>query len=89
MEVSDEPVSDERKQEKLCELAERYGLSKEEAELLTATIEVGKDMYSLDDDQIEIRFNDGTTHTLTEASDMLSTSIATKKVRKHYFCYQR
>ena len=89
VEVSDEPVSDERKEEKLCELAERYGLSKEEAELLTATIEVGKDMYSLDDDQIEIRFNDGTTHTLTEASDMLSTSIATKKVRKHYFCYQR
>jgi len=50
---------------------------------------VGKDMYSVDDDQIEIRFNDGTTRTLTEASDMLSTSLATKKVRKHYFCYQR
>jgi hypothetical protein len=46
-------------------------------------------MYSLDDDQIEIRFNDGTTRDLTEASDMLSTSLATKKIRKHYFCYQR
>ena len=50
---------------------------------------VGKDMYSLDDEQIEIRFNDGTTRDLTEASDMLSPTLAAKKVRKHYFCYQR
>ena len=30
-----------------------------------------------------------TTHNLTEASDMLSPTLASKKVRKHYFCYQR
>ena len=89
VEMSDEPVSEERKQQKLQELAEHYHVSTDDANHLISNIEVGKDMYSLDDDQIEIRFNDGTTRDLTEASDMLSTSLATKKIRKHYFCYQR
>jgi hypothetical protein len=89
VETSDEPVSEERKNEKIRELSERYSVSLEDANYLISNIEVGKDMYSLDDDQIEIRFNDGTTRDLTEASDMLSTSLATKKIRKHYFCYQR
>ena len=89
VEMSDEPVSEERKQQKLQELAEHYHVSTDDANYLISSIEVGKDMYSVDDDQIEIRFNDGTTRDLTEASDMLSTSLATKKIRKHYFCYQR
>ena len=89
IEISDQPVSDERKQEKLQELSQRYDISINDANYLISNIEVGKDMYSLDDDQIEIRFNDGTTHNLMEASDMLSPSLASKKVRKHYFCYQR
>ena len=89
VEMSDEPFSDEYQQQKRDELAQRYGITQEEANYLISNIEVGKDMYSLDDDQIEIRFNDGSTRAITEASDMLSTSLATKKVRKHYFCYQR
>ena len=89
METSDEPFSDEHRQEKLQELAQRYHVTPDEANYLISDIEVGKDMYSLDDDQIEIRFNDGTTRDIIEASDMLNTSLASKKVRKHYFCYQR
>lgn len=89
VEMSDQPVSEDSKQEKLKELAQRHHISQDDARYLISCIEVGKDMYSLDDDQIEIRFNDGTTHNITEASDMLSTSLAAKKVRKHYFCYQR
>ena len=89
VETSDEPFSDEHRQEKLQELAQRYHVTPDEANYLISDIEVGKDMYSLDDDQIEIRFNDGTTRDIIEASDMLNTSLASKKVRKHYFCYQR
>jgi hypothetical protein len=89
IEISDQPVSEERKLEKLQELSQHFGIPIDDANYLISSIEVGKDMYSLDDDQIEIRFNDGTTHNLTEASDMLDPSLASKKVRKHYFCYQR
>ena len=89
VETSDEPFTDEHRQDRLAELALRYHITPDEANYLIADIEVGKDMYSLDDDQIEIRFNDGTTRDIIEASDMLNTSLASKKVRKHYFCYQR
>ncbi|MBR1667243.1 MAG: HD domain-containing protein [Bacteroidaceae bacterium] len=89
VETLDEPVSGEHQQQKLEELAKRYNISPDDANYLIANIEVGKDMYSLDDDQIEIRFNDGSTRNLTEASDMLNTTLAAKKVRKYYFCYQR
>ena len=54
-----------------------------------ALIEIGKDMYSLDDDKIEILQNDGTTRDITATSDMLNISTLSKKVVKHYFCYQR
>jgi len=89
VEISDEPFSKEHRTKKQEELSQRFGISIEDANYLIADIEVGKDMYSLDDDQIEIRFNDGTTRNITEASDMLNTTLAAKKVRKHYFCYQR
>ena len=89
VETSDEPFTDEHRQERLAQLSQRYHVTPDEANYLIADIEVGKDMYSLDDDQIEIRFNDGTTRDIIEASDMLNTSLASKKVRKHYFCYQR
>ena len=89
VETYDEPIPAEYITEKLHELSERYGITTDEAKYLIAQLEVGKDMYSLNDDQIEILFNDGTTRSITEASDMFNSTLATKKVRKYYFCYQR
>ena len=89
VETHDEPIPQERIAEKLQELSERHGITPDEAQSFIAQLEVGKDMYSLHDDQIEILFNDGTTHSITEASDMFDPAIAAKKVRKYFFCYQR
>lgn len=89
VEMSDEPFPQERIDTKLQEISQKYQIDEADAHYFMAQLEVGKDMYSLNDDQIEIRFNDGTTQDITEASDMLSTSLASKKVRKYYFCYQR
>lgn len=89
VETFDEPIAQERVEEKLRELSERYDVTLDEAQCLIAQIEVGKDMYNLHDDQIEILFNDGTTRSIIEASDMLIPTLAAKRVRKHYFCYQR
>ena len=89
VETYDTPIPAEHITEKLHELSERYGITTDEAQYLIAQLEVGKDMYSLNDDQIEILFNDGTTRSITEASDMFNSTIASKKIRKYYFCYQR
>jgi hypothetical protein len=46
-------------------------------------------MYNIDDDKIEILQSDGTTRDVTDTSDMLNLSTLSRKVKKHYFCYQR
>ena len=89
VETYDTPIPQAHIEDKLQELSERYDITLEEAHYLIAQLEVGKDMYSLNDDQIEILFNDGTTRSITEASDMFNPTLAAKKVRKYYFCYQR
>ena len=89
VETYDAPIPQEHIANKIQELSERYGITPGDAHYFIAQIEVGKDMYSLNDDQIEILFNDGTTRSITEASDMFTSTIAAKKVRKYYFCYQR
>jgi len=89
VEVSDGPASEVHVEEKLNELAKRFDVTKEEARNLISIIQIGKDMYNLEDDKIQILESDGTTHDISEASDMLNTSLLSKKVHKHYFCYQR
>lgn len=89
IEISEGPVSEARINEKLKELAERHSITTDEARYLISIIEVGKDMYSLDDDKIEILFSDGNVRDISEASDMFDLSTLSHKVRKHYFCYQR
>jgi hypothetical protein len=61
----------------------------DEALHFTSLLEVGKDMYNIDDDKIEILQSDGTTRDVTDTSDMLNLSTLSRKVKKHYFCYQR
>ena len=48
-----------------------------------------KDMYSADDDKIEILYSDGTTKDIAQASDMFNLSLLAKKVRKYFLCYYR
>jgi hypothetical protein len=89
VEVSESPFEAEYVEGKVKEIAGSYGMSAEEARHFTSLLEVGKDMYSLDDDKIEILQADGTTRDVTDTSDMLNISTLSKKVKKYYFCYQR
>lgn len=89
VEVSEEPFDAAYVEVKTREIAKHFGVTDDEARYFTALLEVGKDMYNIDDDKIEILQNDGTTRDVTETSDMLNLSTLSKKVKKHYFCYQR
>jgi hypothetical protein len=46
-------------------------------------------MYSIEDDSIEIIYNDGTIKNIADASDMLNLSVLSRKVKKYYVCYYR
>lgn len=90
VEVHDEPCSEIYMNDKALTLAKHFGISIEDARsYFTSSLIIGKDMYSIDEDKIEILMNDGTTRDISDVSDMLNISTLAKKVRKHFFCYQR
>ena len=89
VEVSETPFDPQYVVDKRQQIADHFGISIDEALHFTSLLELGKDMYSLDDDKIEILQSDGSMRDVTDTSDMLNISTLSRKVKKHYFCYQR
>ena len=89
VEVTNEPITEERKDMLLNQLSEAFGVSKEEANYLMSVNIVQKDMYDVNDDRITILFKDGSTKDISESSEILNVSLLSKKIRKYYLCYQR
>ncbi len=89
VEVTDSPIHKERKEEILRHISESLHISQKEARYFLSTSGIEKDMYSKEDDSIEILYNDGTTKDIAEASDMLNISVLSKKVKKYYVCFLR
>lgn len=90
VEVSEEPATEEHIGAKVAALATQYGVSEDDARLyFTSTLTIGKDMYSIDEDHIEMLDKDDTTCDVSEFSDMLDISTLSHKVRKYYFCYKK
>lgn len=87
--VYDEPIPEEEVTKLRKDLAERYKIPFEQTAYLISTSTVQKDMYRMEDDSIEILFNDGTSKDISQVSDMLNVELLSKKVRKYYLCYQR
>ena len=48
-----------------------------------------KDMYSVDDDSIDILYKDGTIRNILDASEILNVQLLSRKVRKYILCYHR
>jgi HD superfamily phosphohydrolase len=89
VEVSEKPISKERKSEILQKISNQLSITLKEAEYFLYTNAIGKDMYSKEDDSIDIMFKDGSIHDIAYASDMLNISTLSKKVKKYYICMPR
>ena len=89
VEVHDEPVSRERIDAIEAEIAEKIGIDVKDAHYLTSLNTIQKDMYSIDDDSIDILYKDGTIKDISEASEILNVALLSKKIKKYYLCYQR
>ncbi len=50
---------------------------------------VSNNAYEVTDDSIKILYNSGKTVDITEASDMLSSNILSKEIRKYFLCYPK
>lgn len=89
VEVTENPVSKERKKEILQSISNQLNITQKEAEYFLFINAIGKDMYSKEDDSIEIMYKDGETRDIAYASDMLNISTLSKKVKKYYICRLR
>lgn len=89
VEVSNEPFDIECINSIKQAIEKRLNLTAHEADYLVSYTRIERNMYNPADDSIDILYNDGTTRTVADASDMLNISLLSKKVKKYYLCYLR
>ena len=89
VEISTEPISQEKLDQFTKQYAAHFNISPHEAQYFMGDELVGTDTYSPEDDNINILFKDGTVKDIVDASDMLNITVLTKKVEKHFFCYYK
>ena len=89
VEVHEEPIAPERIDELQTQIARQMGIDKQDAHYMMSINKIQKDMYSVDDDSIDILYKDGTIKDISEASELLNVQLLSKKIRKYYLCYQR
>lgn len=89
VEISPDPISEERKKELTLQISQQLNIPLSEANYFVSTPSIEKNMYDPADDSIDIIYKDGTIKNIAEASDMLNISLLSKKVKKYYLCYQR
>lgn len=84
VEISDTKPSEEEESKALQKISNKLNISIKEAKYFFFSTTIRKDMYSIEDDSINIIYKDGTTKDIAEASDMLNISLLSKKVEKYY-----
>lgn len=89
VEVTDKAPTRSEKEKALQLIVDQLGISPKEAEHFYLVCAIRKDMYSKEDDSIEILYKDGLTRDIATASDMLNISLLSKKVKKYYICSLR
>lgn len=89
VEISSQPISEERKKELILQISKQLNITFSEASYFVSTPSIEKNMYDPADDSIDIIYKDGTIKNIAEASDMLNISLLSKKVKKYYLCYLR
>jgi hypothetical protein len=89
VEVLDEEPTADRIDELQTRIATAVGCTKDDARYLMSLNIIQKDMYSVDDDSIDILYKDGTIKDVSEASEILNVALLSKKIRKFYLCYHR
>ena len=89
VEVLEQPPTEERLADLRAQIARSLGIAESDARYMIYVAPIEKDMYSVDDDSIDILLKDGTTRPIAEVSEILNVELLSKKVRKYYLCYQR
>lgn len=87
--VYDEPIPEEKINAVRQKIQTRLNLSDDECRYLLSANTVRKNMYSMNDDHISIKYKDGTCKDISEASELFDIARISKKNSKYYLCFQR
>lgn len=89
VEVSHDPFPEAYTHTVFANLQHRLQLSEQETNYLVSCKRVTNNLYKKDDTAIDILFGDGTTKSITQASDMFDIDVLSKQIYKYYYCYYR
>ena len=89
VEVCEEPVTQQRIGELQQEIASKTGIPTEDARYLMHVATLEKNMYSIDDDSIDILYKDGSIRDISQASELLNVQLLSRNIRKYYLCCLR
>ena len=79
--------SQDKYQEYLERFEKIYSLTSEDTAYLISADKVETNMYTLDDESIDILYSDGNIRDISTASDMFNIELLAKKAEKYYFAY--
>lgn len=89
VEVSHDPFPETYTHTVFANLQHQLQLSEQETNYLVSCKRVTNNLYKKDDTAIDILFGDGTTKSITQASDMFDIDVLSKQIYKYYYCYYR
>jgi len=89
VEVSNEPISQERIAEVEQLIMKHYGINKDDAQYLMFVADVSNNIYNYEDSGIKILYKNNEIKDITEASELLNMNLLSKKNYKYFLCFQR
>jgi len=65
----------------------KFNLNTTEASYFMSNVPITNDTYNSKNESVKILFNNGSLKDISEASDILNTSVLSKDITKYYLCY--
>ena len=89
IEITNQPHEKVKINNHINKLMRFFQISEKEASYLVSSDIIVTDMYSKEDDSIDILFRDETIKDISKACDMLNIELLSKKIEKYYFAYYK
>ena len=89
IELSNEPISSDRFDEKKQTVMDNLNISEHETEYLVFSGTIANNAYNPKNDKINLLYKDGTILDIAAAADQLNISMLSKSVTKYYTCFPK
>ncbi len=89
LDISNKPFDSKVVEDKITEMCKAFAISKNDAQYLVSENKVSNHIYTSGETAIDILYSDGTTKSISEASDMFDMSVLSKEIKKYYLTYYK